>query len=143
MLTRGIAMPAKDRTASFDSIERSPFAAMLALQIESARDGVAVARMPFRPAILNDGGPSAPVHGGAIAALADFAACAAVWSLDQTTRSATVAMAINFTGPAIQSDLIARAAVKRAGKRIASIAIEIRDRADALVADALVTYKIS
>lgn len=136
-------MPAKDREASFESIERAPFAAMLALRIESVEDGVAVARMPFRPAILNPGGPSAPVHGGAIATLADFAACAAVWTLEQTVRSATVAMSINFTGPAIQSDLIARATVKRAGKRIASIAVEIRDRAGALIADALVTYKIS
>lgn len=136
-------MPAKDRKASFESIERAPFAAILALRIESADDGVVVARMPFRPTILNDGGPSAPVHGGAIATLADFAACAAVWTLEQTVRSATVAMSINFTGPAIQSDLIARATVKRAGKRIASVAVEIRDRADALIADALVTYKIS
>ena len=136
-------MPAKDRKASFESIERAPFAAILSLRIESADDGVVVARMPFRPAILNDGGPAAPVHGGAIATLADFAACAAVWTLEQTVRSATVAMSINFTGPAIQSDLIARATVKRAGKRIASVAVEIRNRADALIADALVTYKIS
>jgi uncharacterized protein (TIGR00369 family) len=136
-------MPAKDRKASFESIERAPFAAILALRIESVEDCVVVARMPFRPAILNPGGPSAPVHGGAIATLADFAACAAVWTLEQTVRSATVAMSINFTGPAIQSDLIARATVKRAGKRIASIAVEIRDRAGALIADALVTYKIS
>jgi len=116
---------------------------MLAIEIESACAGVAVARMPFRPAILNDGGPSAPVHGGAIAALVDIAACAAVWSLAATTRSATVAMAINFTAPAIQSDLVASATIKRAGKRMASIGVEIRDRADALVADAIVTYKIS
>ncbi|HUY39931.1 MAG TPA: PaaI family thioesterase [Candidatus Binataceae bacterium] len=136
-------MPAKDRKAAFESIERAPFAAILALRIESTEDGVVVARMPFRPVILNDGGPSAPVHGGAIATLADFAACAAVWTLERTVRSATVAMSINFTGPAIQSDLIARATVKRAGKRIASIAVEIRDPADALIADALVTYKIS
>ncbi|HUY29163.1 MAG TPA: PaaI family thioesterase [Candidatus Binataceae bacterium] len=136
-------MASEDRKGFFNSIERAPFAAMLALRIESARDGIAIARMPFRPAILNDGGPSAPVHGGAIAALADFAACAAVWSLAKTTRSATVAMAINFTAPAIQSDLAASATVRRAGKRMASIAVEIRDRAGALVADAIVTYKIS
>lgn len=136
-------MPPTNRKASFESIERAPFAEILGLRIESAEDGVVVARMPFRPAILNPGGPSAPVHGGAIATLADFAACAAAWTLEQTVRSATIAMSINFTGPAIQSDLLARATVKRAGKRIASIAVEIRDRADALVADALVTYKIS
>lgn len=140
---RAIAMPMNDRAEAFESIERAPFAVMLALKIESAEHGVAVARMPFRPAILNDGGHRAPVHGGAIAALADFTACAAVWSLEQTTRSATVAMSINFTGPAVQSDLVAKASVTRAGRRLASIAVEIRDRAGARVADALVTYAVS
>jgi hypothetical protein len=32
--------------------------------------------------------------------------------------------------------------VRRAGKRIASIAVEIRDQQSVLIADALVTYKI-
>jgi len=57
--------------------------------------------------------------------------------------TATVSMTVNFTGPGIRSDLIATAKVRRAGKRLASINVEIRDRADALVADALITYKIA
>ncbi len=131
------------RRESFESIQRAPVAAMLGLKIESASDGVAVARMPFRPALLNDGGASAPVHGGAIASLADFAACAAVWSIDATQRSATISMTVNYTGMAIQSDLIARAVLRRHGKRIASLNVEIRDSKNALIADALVTYKIA
>ena len=55
----------------------------------------------------------------------------------------TISMTVNFTGPGIQSDLAARASVRRSGKRVASISVEIRDLADALVADALVTYKIA
>jgi uncharacterized protein (TIGR00369 family) len=125
------------------SIERSPFAQMLGLKIESGSDGIAVARMPFRAALLNDGGLEAPVHGGAIAALADFTACAAVWSIDATQRSATISMTINYTGMAVQSDLVASAKLRRHGKRVASLTVEIRDSADALVADALVTYKIA
>ena len=50
---------------------------------------------------------------------------------------------MNYTGFAVKSDLIARGRVKRAGKRIASIAVEIADAAGALIADALVTYKIA
>jgi uncharacterized protein (TIGR00369 family) len=99
--------------------------------------------MPFSEKLLNDGGPQVPIHGGAIASLADFAACAAVWSLAATQRSATISMTVNYSGPGIQSDLIARAVVRRAGKRVASINVEIRDRSDALVADALITYKIA
>jgi uncharacterized protein (TIGR00369 family) len=110
---------------------------------ECAENGEAVVRMPFSEKLLNDGGPQVPIHGGAIASLADFAACAAVWSLAATQRSATISMTVNYTGPGIQSDLIARAVVRRAGKRVASINVEIRDRSDALVADALITYKIA
>lgn len=124
------------------ALERGPYAAMLGIRMESAHGGVALARLPFRPALLNYGGPDVPVHGGAIASLADAAAGAAVWSLPETRRSATISLSINYTAPAIRTALVARAAVRRKGKRIASIAVEIRDEAGALVADALVTYKI-
>jgi uncharacterized protein (TIGR00369 family) len=136
-------MTGNDRGEVIKLLERAPFAAMLNLKIESAADGAATVRMPFNLRILNDGGPTAPIHGGAIAALADVAACAAVWSLAETTRTATISMTVNYTGFAMNSDLVASAKVKRRGKRIASLSVEITDGADALVADALVTYKIA
>lgn len=137
-------MPKKsEQHQAMASLERAPFSKLAGLKITSAENGVAIVRMPFSETLLNDGGPAVPIHGGAIATLADFAACAAVWSLEQTQRSMTISMTVNFTGPGIQSDLIARAAVRRAGKRVASINVEIHDSADALIADALVTYKIA
>jgi len=136
-------MSKQDRSRFIQPLERAPFSAMLGLKIESAANGSAIVRMPFDLRILNEGGPSAPIHGGAIAALADVAACAAVWSLAETTRTATVSLTVNYTGFAVNSDLIARARVKRAGKSIASLAVEIVDASDALIADALVTYKIA
>jgi len=129
--------------AVFGGLERGPFSSALGLRIEARAAGEATVRMPFAERILNAGGLDVPIHGGAIAALADFAACAAVWTLPDTRRSATVAMSVNFTGPAIASDLLAHARVRRAGRRVASLAVEVRDRAGALVADAIVTYKIS
>lgn len=136
-------MPSPNRTAAFALLEKAPFSHLLGLKIEFAENGVAVARMPFNAALLNEGGVGAPIHGGAIAALADFAACAAVWSLAATTRSATISMTVNYAGFAVQTDLIARAQVRRHGKRVASLTVEIRDARAALVADALVTYKIA
>jgi acyl-coenzyme A thioesterase PaaI-like protein len=50
---------------------------------------------------------------------------------------------VNYTGFAVNSDLVGRARVRRAGKRIASVAVEIVDAPGALIADALVTYKIA
>jgi uncharacterized protein (TIGR00369 family) len=125
------------------SLERSPFSAILGLTVESASVGVAVVRMPFDPRLLNDGGPDVPIHGGAIASLADFAACAAIWTMPETQRSATISMTVNYTAPGIKSDLVAHAKVRSKGKRVASINVEIRDQRDVLVADALVTYKIA
>jgi uncharacterized protein (TIGR00369 family) len=137
-------MPADhERKRLIQLLERAPFSALLGLKIESAADGSATLRMPFDLRLLNEGGPTAPVHGGAIAALADVAACAAVWSLAATTRTATVSITVNYTGFAVSSDLIARARVKRHAKRIASVSVEITDASDALIADALVTYKIA
>ena len=129
--------------AAMASLERAPFSAMCGLKIISAEDGEAVVRMPFSEKLLNDGGPNMPIHGGAIASLADFAACAAIWSLAQTQRSMTVSMTVNYVGPGIRSDLTATAKVRRAGKRLASINVEIRDQSNGLVADALITYKIA
>jgi uncharacterized protein (TIGR00369 family) len=99
--------------------------------------------MFFGAGILNAGGPDVPIHGGAIASLADFAACAAAWTMPRTRSSATISMTVNYTAPAVKTDLVARARVRRSGKRVASIAVEIMDQEGALVADALVTYKIA
>ncbi len=128
---------------SIASLERSPFSAILGLKTESASNGTAVVRMPFDPRLLNDGGPDVPIHGGAIAALADFAACAAIWTMPETQRSATISMTVNYTAPGIQSDLVAHARVRSKGKRVASITVEIHDQRGVLIADALVTYKIA
>ena len=132
-----------DRSRFVRVLEGAPFAAMLGLKIESAANGAALVRMPFDLRLLNEGGRAAPVHGGAIASLADVAACAAVWSLAETVRTATISLTVNYTGFAVNSDLIARARVKRMGKRIPSLSVEIADASDALIADALVTYKIA
>jgi uncharacterized protein (TIGR00369 family) len=124
-------------------LEQGPFSAALRLKIEAYGEGEATVRMLFGSGILNAGGPDVPIHGGAIAGLADFAACAAVWTMPRTRSSATISMTVNYTAPAVKTDLVARARVRRSGKRIASIAIEIIDNEGALVADALVTYKIA
>jgi uncharacterized protein (TIGR00369 family) len=136
-------MADQDRSRFVRVLESAPFAAMLGLKIESAADGAALVRMPFDLRLLNEGGRAAPIHGGAIAALADVAAGAAVWTLAETVRTATISITVNYTGFAVNSDLIARARVKRMGKRIASLSVEIADASDALIADALVTYKIA
>ena len=98
------------------SLERSPFSQILGLKVESAGLGEVTVRMPFDLRLLNDGGPNVPIHGGAIASLADFAACAAIWTMPETQRSATISMTVNYTAPGIQSDLVAHARVAQQGQ---------------------------
>src|SRR5260221_9228845 len=106
-------MANQDRSQLIKLLERAPFAAMLGLRIVSADGGSATVRMPFDLRILNEGGPTAPIHGGAIAALADVAPCAAGWSLAATTRTPTISITVNYPRFALDSDLIAHARVKR------------------------------
>ncbi len=131
------------RFPALATLEAAPFSALAGLKIEDASAGSAVVRMPFDPRLLNYGPPNVPIHGGAIATLVDFAACAAVWTMPTTQRSATISLTVNYTGPGVQSDLIAHATVRHHGKRVASLTVEIRDRHDVLIADALVTYKVA
>lgn len=124
-------------------LEDGAFSALLGVKVTAATEGKVTVVMPFHLRLLNNGPPDVPIHGGAIASLADFAACAAVWTMPDTQRSATISMTLNYTAPGVQSDLVAHATVRRYGKRVASIAVEILDRRDTLVADALVTYKVA
>ncbi len=136
-------MATSDRKAALATLEQAPFSAIVGLEIVSARGGEATVKMPFSTRNLNYGGDDVPIHGGAIASLADFAACAAVWSIPETERSATISMTVNYTAPAIKTDLCAHATIRRKGKRLASLTVEIRDDSGGLIADALITYKIA
>ncbi|HTY54809.1 MAG TPA: PaaI family thioesterase [Candidatus Binataceae bacterium] len=120
-----------------------PFVSALKLKLDATTEGAATVRLPYGPTILNAGEADVVIHGGAIAALIDTAACAAVWTMPETRNSATVSMSVNYTAPGIRSDLIADAKVRRKGRRLASVAVEVSDNAGALIADALVTYKIA
>ncbi len=132
-----------ERRRALATMMDGPFVASLKLRLEAADDGVARVRLPFNLSMLNFGGRQEPIHGGAIAALIDTAACAAVWTLPETSNSATVSLSVNYTGPGIASDLLAEAIVRRKGRRLASVNVEVRDNAGALIADGLVTYKIA
>jgi uncharacterized protein (TIGR00369 family) len=125
------------------SIERAPFSALLGIRIESAGNGEARVRLPFRLDLLNNGGPQAPIHGGAIASLIDSAALAALLTTPGLQRTATISMTVNYLNIGAQSDLIAAAKVRKRGRRVASMAVEVLDSAGRLIADSLVMFRIA
>ena len=124
------------------SIERAPFSALLGLKIESAGNGEARVRMPFRLDLLNEGGPHVAIHGGAIASLIDTAAVTAVWTEPRTQQSATISMTINYLNAGVSTDLIATARVRKRGRRIASLSVEVVDERGKVIADSLVIFRV-
>jgi uncharacterized protein (TIGR00369 family) len=123
-------------------IERVPYSALLGLKVERAANGEARVRMPFRLDLLNEGGPRVPIHGGAIASLVDTAAVTAVWTDPQMQRSATISMTINYLNAAVETDLVATAKVRKRGRTVASLSVEVVDQAGQIIADSLVIYKV-
>jgi uncharacterized protein (TIGR00369 family) len=125
-----------------DVIVGSPYGALIGVRLEALeRDRVRV-RLPFRPALTTVGDV---VHGGAIAALVDVAATAAVWSgVDptQTRRGTTVGLTVNFLAAAHGCVLVATARVVQRGRTVCVCEVVVEDGAGADVARALVTYKV-
>jgi uncharacterized protein (TIGR00369 family) len=129
-------------TFDFGLIERAPFCVLLGIKIESAANGEARVRMPFHLNLLNEGGPQAPIHGGAIASLIDTAALTALLTAPDLQRTATIVLSINYMNAGVHSDLIASARLRKRGRRIASLSVEVADESGQLIADALVTFRI-
>lgn len=112
---------------------------MVAESVE--RDCVRV-RLPFRPQVTTVGDL---VHGGAISSLIDVAATGAVWSgadLSQSARGTTIGFSVNFLAGARGRDIVATARVIQRGRAICVCDVQVDDAAGAVVARALVTYKI-
>jgi len=118
--------------------ERSHFVELLDLHLESAANGVAVMRMPYRPEISNGTGA---VHGGAIVSLCDtvfYCALASIYGREQETT--TAALQCNFLRPALgPHDLVAEAKILKAGRRIVYGEVMVRS-GEQLVAHATLNF---
>ena len=118
--------------------ERSHFVDLLDLHLESAGNGKAVMRMPYRLEISNGTGA---VHGGAIVSLCDtvfYIALASIYGREQDTT--TAALQCNFLAPALPPhDLIAEANVIKAGRRIVYGEVFVRS-GDKTVAHATLNF---
>ena len=124
------------------AMTKTPYIASLGVVVERwGSDGVRV-RLPFDPELTNDG---AVYHGGAVASLMDTTGAAAVCAghdFDKGTRAATVTMTINYTGAAMQADLIAEAECVKRGRELAFSEIRVHDPDGRSVATGTLVYRI-
>lgn len=121
-----------------EAIKRVPYAALLGINFEDATRGAATLSMNTRPELERFGGI---MHGGALASLADSASAFAVLStLDGGEQTVTVDLTLHYLRPVTEGKLTAHARVLRAGRRVATVSVEVFDEAGALVLTALTTY---
>ena len=116
-----------------------PFADMIGIRIDDAKDGKSRCRVVVRPEFLN---PHGVVHGAIAYALADTGMGGALYSmLGERESCATIEIKIVYLSSARQGDLVCDTRVIRKGSRVAVLESEIFE-SDKLVAKALGTYSI-
>jgi len=121
-----------------EGLTRIPYAHLLGINFEHATRGAATVSMSARPELERFGGI---MHGGALASLADTASAFAVLSmLEHGEQTVTVDLTLHYLRPVTEGKLTARARVVRAGRRVATVSVEISDESGALVLTALTTY---
>jgi uncharacterized protein (TIGR00369 family) len=121
-------------------LDNSPFIAFMGAKVESmdtATDSIVV-RMPIRPEFERRGG-TGQYHGGVIASLIDVAGDYAV-AMKVGGGVPTVNFRTDFLRPASNTDLIATATVRRAGRTIAVVDIDVHDEDGKLIAVGRGTY---
>ncbi len=124
-------------------VRHSPFTRHVGLEVESLEPDVAVLKLDFADHVVTVGDV---VHGGAIGTLADVAAMAAVWTgVEPGTAStgSTVSLTVDFLRAARGTAVTATGKVLRRGRSMSFCEVDVADGDGALVAKALVTYKLA
>jgi uncharacterized protein (TIGR00369 family) len=122
--------------------DRISFARICGIRIRHWDATVVHAEMPFTAEIRNGKGG---LHGGAVAALIDHAASAAVAAgLGSSTaaRPATVSMTVNYLASTSEG-VLARAIVTKAGRRIQFVRVDVVDDSERPIAEGLVTVAVA
>ncbi|MDQ1592693.1 MAG: hypothetical protein QOG71_3320 [Pyrinomonadaceae bacterium] len=121
-----------------ESLTGVAYARLLGITLEDAVRGSATLSMSARPELERFGGI---MHGGALASLADTASAFAVLStLEPEEQTVTVDLTLHYLRPVTGGKLTARARVVRAGRRVATVSVEIFNESGAIVVTALTTY---
>jgi uncharacterized protein (TIGR00369 family) len=121
-------------------LDRSPFATFLGLRVVTADHEAQVLRivMPMRQELERKCG-SAQAHGGAVASLIDIAGDFAVGMLVGGAVP-TINLSVDYLRPASGGDLEAIASVRRLGRSIGVVDIEVTDKQAKLIAIGRATY---
>jgi uncharacterized protein (TIGR00369 family) len=121
-------------------LRASPFNALLDLEVldSDAEQGLLLVRAPMRPEFERGAG-SGQWHGGPIAALIDTVGDFAL--IQQLGRGLpTINFRVDYLRPAVNTDLWVRAQVRRSGKSVGVVDVDVLDEAQRLLALGRATY---
>lgn len=123
-----------------ESFSRQAFTASIGAAITALAPGRCEITLPRREDLLQQHGF---IHGGVVAAIADTACGYAAFTLFPADAAIlTVEMKVSFLSPANGAALVARAAVKRAGRTLTVVSADlfaVEEGGEALAATALAT----
>lgn len=123
-----------------ETFERIPYLRLIGLEFVSAARGEARFALEHRAELTRHEGL---MHGGAVASLMDTASAFAVLTmLSEGQTTVTVDLTIHFLRPVLGGRVEATARVLRAGRRLATLTIDVTDSAGKLKATATTTYAI-
>ena len=114
---------------------------LLGVHVEEVRRDYGRLRLRFKPELLQPGGV---IHGGAIASLIDTAAALAIFSrLPEPPRSsATIDLHVHYLEAVVDEDLIAEAAIRRRGRSIAFVTVEVTTASGTVVAHGELSFRV-
>ncbi|NNF17100.1 MAG: PaaI family thioesterase [Gammaproteobacteria bacterium] len=123
-------------------LSTAPFPSFLGLQLEEVKQNYSRMRLPYRPE-LNQ--PAGIIHGGATATLIDTAVVGALVTQYEPgkvpQRLVTIDLHVHYTGAGVEEDLVAHAAVRRAGRTVSFFEVDvIGDSSGKLIAHGELSY---
>ena len=114
------------------------FAQLLGIELLAAHKGSATLRLEITDSLRQVDGL---MHGGATAALIDTATAFAILPfMESSEHFTTVELAVNYLRPLVKGWATVEARVLRAGRRLMTVAADVRDDDGKLAATALSTY---
>ena len=131
-MQHGNSAPTREELAAL--LSQSPFHQLLGLQLvafEPAAHSLVI-RCPFSPALERSPG-TGQFHGGVIASLIDIAGdFALIGGVGQGVP--TINFRVDYLRAALNVDLIARACVRKAGRTVGVVDVEVEDESGRLIA---------
>ncbi len=114
------------------------FARLLGIELIAAQKGSATLRLSIKDNLKQIDGV---MHGGATASLIDTATAFAILPfMEGNERFTTVELAVNYLRPLVKGYATVEARVLRAGRRLMTVAADVRNDDGKLAATALSTY---